>query len=254
MKHWFPIPVRWIALGLLGLQIPLSAQESNAGKPAAAAVKAWTVADWAEWKQQDTGPEAKIRVVPELADVKAPTDSTPLSPEAQKAGVLILEQGEPFTVVRYEGKTPLPLNEYEISWEAARLDGRDFFAALTFPVGEAKTCATLVTGGWGGWTVGVSSIGHQFANENETTSSMEFKTNQWYRFTLQVNQECLRCLIDGKEQFKVNIKGKPISMHPSEISKSVPLGFASYSTRGAIRNVKVRPLKPGELVAPVMPD
>ena len=226
---------------------PVSGAVGQAGKD-------WVVSDWTEWKQQDTGPEAKVRVVPEMPEVKAGAVAAPLSKDAKQAGVLVLERGEPFTVVRYEGKAPLPLDEYEISWEAARLEGNDFFAALTFPVGSREKCATLVTGGWGGWTVGVSSIGHQFANENETTSSMEFTTGQWYAFTLQVNTQCLRGLVDGKEQFKVGLKGKAIDMHPSEITKSMPLGFASYSTKGAVRNVRVRALKAGELVAPAEPQ
>ena len=224
------------------------------GKAAVKADKGWTVSDWGEWKQQDTGPEAKISVVAELPEVKEGAATQPVSGEAKKAGVLVLERGEPFTVVRYEGKAPLLVDEYEISWEAARLEGNDFFASLTFPVGSREKCATFVTGGWGGWTTGVSSIGHQFANENETTGSMEFASGRWYAFTLQVNTMCLRGLIDGKEQFKVGLKGKAIDMHPSEITKSMPLGFASYSTKGAIRNVKVRPLKVGELVAPVEPE
>lgn len=228
------------------------------GKEVREAPKGWTVSDWADWKKQDTGPEAKISVVPEIADAKGPGDGktppAPLTDEAKKAGVLVLERGEPFTVVKYEGKAPMLLDEYEISWEAMRVEGNDFFAALTFPVGSKEKCATFVTGGWGGWTVGVSSIGHQFANENETTGSMEFEPKRWYKFTLQVNTKCLRGLIDGKEQFKVSIKGKSIDMHPSEITKSAPLGFASYSTKGAIRNVTVRPLKEGELLPPTEPE
>ena len=226
----------------------------DTGKEPVKAAKGWTVEDWSEWKQQDTGPEAKVTVVADLPEVKGAAASAPLSEEAKKAGVLVLERGEPFTVVRYEGKAPLLVDEYEISWEAARLAGNDFFASLTFPVGSREKCATFVTGGWGGWTTGVSSIGHQFANENETTGSMEFALGQWYAFTLQVNTRCLRGLIDGKEQFKVGLKGKAIDMHPSEITKSMPLGFASYSTKGAIRNVRVRALKSGELVAPLEPE
>ncbi|MES2468074.1 MAG: hypothetical protein V4675_12280 [Verrucomicrobiota bacterium] len=229
--------------------------ESPKGGTAAGTVKAeekgWTVTDWSEWKQQDTGPEAKVSVVADLPETKPVEGRPPLSAEAQKAGVLVLERGEPFTVVRYEGKAPLLVDEYEISWDAMRVDGNDFFASLTFPVGSKEQCATFVTGGWGGWTTGISSIGHQFANENETSGSMEFATGRWYTFTLQVNIKCLRGLIDGKEQFKVGLKGKTIGMHPSEITKSMPLGFASYSTKGAIRNVRVRPLKAGELVPPV---
>lgn len=213
----------------------------------------WTVSDWSDWKQQDTGPEARVRVVPDLAEKKPGPVRSPLGGEAQKAGVLLLGPGEPFAIVRYQGAQPLLVDEYEITWEGMRIEGNDFFAALTFPVGSKEKCATFVTGGWGGWTTGVSSIQHQFANENETTGSMEFVNGRWYEFTLQVNTTCLRALIDGKEQFKVGLKDKAIDMHPSEIKKCMPLGFASYSTGGAVRNVRIRPLRPGELVAPAEP-
>ena len=215
--------------------------------------KGWVVADWAEWKQPDTGPGGKIKVLPDVPG-KPPADGSTMSPEAVKAGVLVLETGEPFTVVKYEGKAPILLDEYEINWEAMRMEGNDFFASLTFPVGSLERCATFVTGGWGGWTTGISSIAHQYANENETTGSMVFKPGQWYHFTLQVNKDCLRGLIDGKEQFKVGLKGKVVDMHPSEVKKSMPLGFSSYSTKGAVRNVWVRALKVGELVPPVQPE
>ena len=41
----------------------------------------------------------------------------------------------------------LPTTNYELSYEAMRLEGRDFFAAATFPVG--KSFITLVNVGWG---------------------------------------------------------------------------------------------------------
>jgi hypothetical protein len=247
MKHCFTGMLLW-TLSACGETPGGAAVEP---KPKA---QGWTVSDWTEWKQQDTGPEAKVKVVPEVAETKPVAGRPALSEEAKKAGVLLLGTGEPFAIVKYEGKDPLLVNQYEIKWEAMRVQGNDFFSSLTFPVGSAEKSATFVTGGWGGWTTGVSSIGHQFANENATTGSMTFETGRWYEFTLQVNTECLRALIDGKEQFNVNIKGQTIDMHPSEIRKSMPLGFASYSTQGAIRNVRVRPLKEGELVAPVLPE
>lgn len=235
--------------------LSVSAQKpAEAGKAVPAVKeegKAWVVADWSEWKLQETAPEGKLELVPEVKETVPVAGRPPLGEEAKKAGVLVLGPGELFSIVKYEGKQVLPVNDYEISWEGMRLEGNDFFAALTFPVGSAEQCATFVTGGWGGWVTGVSSIQDLFANENETTGSTEFKESRWYAFTLQVNKECLRALIDGKEIFKVALKGKSISMHPSEIQKSMPLGFATYSTKGAIRNVRIRPLKPGELVAPV---
>jgi len=222
--------------------------------PAAAAdSKAWTVSDWTEWKKIDTGAGEGVSIVKEIAEPKAPNPDTrpPLSGEAAKAGVLVLGKGEMMTLVRYEGKHPLLLTDYEISWQGMRVDGHDFFASLTFPFGSEKTCGTFVTGGWGGWTTGITALGHQYANENDTTGSTEFVTGRWYDFTLQVTKDCLRGVIDGKEQFKVAVQGRPVTMHSSEIQKCMPLGFASYDTKGAIRNVRIRPLKPGELVAPV---
>lgn len=211
---------------------------------------AWTVADWSEWQLQETAPEGVSAIVRDLGPEAAKAAKPALSPEAEQAGILVLGPGELLSVVKYTGKRPILLDNYEVQWEGMRLNGSDFFAALTFPVGSKDHCATFVAGGWGGWTIGVSCIDGLFANENETTTSMKFEQGRWYAFTLQVTKECLRALIDGEEQFKVPLKGKTIGMHPGDIRVSTPLGFASYATKGAVRNVRFRPLKPGELTPP----
>jgi hypothetical protein len=229
--------------------------------PAATAAKPtgpWIVSDWSEWKKQDTGPAAKVEIKTDLPetnpDKEAPAPA-PLPEAAAKAGVLVLGAGEPFSAVKYDGPIDrIPLEGYEIAWDAMRVDGNDFFSALTFPVGKPDKCVTLVTGGWGGWTVGVSTLNHAFANENETSSSFEFKSGRWYRFVLQVTPECLLCSINGKQQFKVGLKDKQLAMHPSEIQRCMPLGFASYQTTGAIRNLQIRPLKQGELKPDEFPE
>ena len=261
--EWQPICMK-PALFLPVLSLFLTPALTGCGEPPAGAPSAkqpagpWVVSDWSEWKKQDTGPAAKVEVRKEVAETAREADApaaAALPPEAAKAGVLVLGAGEPFSAVKYEGPIErLPLDGYEISWDGMRMEGSDFFCALTFPVGKPDRCVTLVTGGWGGWTVGISTLNHSFANENETTRSFEFKTGRWYRFTLQASPECLRCLIDGKEQFKVGIKDKPLAMHPSEVRLCMPLGFASYQTAGAIRNVQVRALKPGELVPDELPE
>ena len=45
----------------------------------------------------------------------------------------------------------------------------------------------------------------------------------------------------------MDVRDKQLSMHPSEIQTCVPLGFASYQTAGAIRNLQIRKLAEGEL-------
>jgi hypothetical protein len=228
-------------------------------KPATAAgtaeKKVLIVSDWADWKKQDTAGEEKVEVKPELAETSPPKDvkRPDIPAEAKKAGVLVLGAGEPFSAVRYEGKADiLPRDGYEISWDAMRVDGSDFFSALVFPVGpktkEGKDkCVSFVAGGWGGMVLGISAINHQYASENESTRSYEFVNGRWYRFTLQVTPEVIRCLIDGKEQFKVDVRDKQLSMHVSEIQTCEPLGFSSYQTTGAIRNLQIRKLKKDEV-------
>ena len=68
--------------------------------------------------------------------------------------------------------------------KAARIDGNDFFASLTFPVGDSF--CTWVTGGWGGDIVGLSSLDGWDASDNETRTYFDFEKGRWYAFRLQV--------------------------------------------------------------------
>ncbi len=47
--------------------------------------------------------------------------------------------------MRYEGE--FPKTDYEVTLEARRVDGFDFFCALTLPAGEERF--SVVLGGWG---------------------------------------------------------------------------------------------------------
>src|SRR5262245_33311306 len=58
---------------------------------------------------------------------------------------VILGNGRPFTGITWTGE--FPRTGYEIRLEARRVKGGDFFASLTFPVGDSH--CTWVTGGWG---------------------------------------------------------------------------------------------------------
>src|SRR6188472_1282036 len=70
-----------------------------------------------------------------------------------KDGVIILNTGTDMTGITYTGK--VPKTNYELLIEAQRLDGFDFFAGVTFPVGDSF--ASFIPGGWGGGVTGVSS-------------------------------------------------------------------------------------------------
>ncbi len=153
-------------------------------------------------------------------------------------GVITLDPGAPMTGVTRLG--PFPKTDYEIRFEATRIKGGDFFASLTFPVGESH--CTLVTGGWGGDIVGLSSIDGWDASDNETRTYFTFETARWYAFRLQVTNTHIKAWIDDKQIINAPIAGREISLRRGEMNLSAPLGFASYNTAGSIRKVEYRPL------------
>ncbi len=154
-------------------------------------------------------------------------------------GALILGYGMPMTGVTWTGS--FPKSGYEVRYEAARLQGNDFFASLTFPVGESF--ATLVTGGWGGDIVGISSIDGWDASENETRSYFTFENGRWYTLRLQVTTDRIKVWIDDKQVVNLEIGGRPMSLRHGEIKLSAPLGLASYATSGSLRKIEYRLLQ-----------
>jgi len=157
-------------------------------------------------------------------------------------GVLRLGEGKPMTGVAYTGKAEIPVKDYEVSFEARRIEGEDFFAALTFPVRDKDTAATWVIGGWSGKCVGISSIQYLAADENETTNWIAFETGKWYRFRLQVRENRLTGFIDDKQIFDADTEGKKISLRFGDIEFCRPLGFATYATVGEVKNLKIAKL------------
>jgi hypothetical protein len=158
-------------------------------------------------------------------------------------GSIMLSQSESMTGVTSTRKD-LPKVDYELTYEAMRTDGEDFFAAATFPVKDAYI--SFINGGWGGHVTGLSSLDGADASENETTSSITYKNKTWYRFRIRVTSDVIRCWVDDKPTVEVNIRERQISTR-LEVRANQPLGFATYETGGAIRKVEVRKLTPAEV-------
>lgn len=151
-------------------------------------------------------------------------------------GQIVLAPGRPMTGITWAGE--FPKTNYEIRFEAVRRKGNDFFASLTFPVGESH--CTWIAGGWGGDIAGLSSLEDMTAAENETRTYFNFENNRWYRFRLQVTPARITAWIDDERIIQVDIAGRYISLRPGEIELSAPLGFASYATEGGLRKVEYR--------------
>jgi Domain of Unknown Function (DUF1080) len=151
-------------------------------------------------------------------------------------GTIVLAPGAPMTGVNFTGN--FPKVNYEVRFEGARIDGNDFFASFTFPVGDSF--CTWVTGGWGGDIVGLSSIDGWDASDNETRTYFDFEKGRWYAFRLQVTAERITGWIDDKQIVNVEIAGRKVGLRHGEIQLSAPFGFASYGTTGALRKIDYR--------------
>ncbi|MBX7208480.1 MAG: DUF1080 domain-containing protein [Verrucomicrobiaceae bacterium] len=158
-------------------------------------------------------------------------------------GALVIKQGDSVSGAIYKKADKLPVTNYEITLEARRTQGVDFFCGLTFPVGSLKTCATLVVGGWGGSVTGISSIDGLDAAENSTGTYQRYKDNEWYKIKLRVTPKNLSAWLNEKQVIDADIEGKKISVRPGPIESYLPLSFTTYATTAEIRNVVLTPIE-----------
>ncbi|MCS7046569.1 MAG: DUF1080 domain-containing protein [Gemmataceae bacterium] len=158
-------------------------------------------------------------------------------------GAIVMGIGERMTGVTYQGKD-FPKMNYEVVFEGKKIEGNDFFCTTTFPVGDSF--CSLVVGGWGGQVVGLSSLNFMDASENETTTSKEFKTNQWYQVRIRVTQNRIQAWIDKERLVDVDTTDKKISIR-FECDNCKPFGFCTWGTKGAVRDIRVRSLTAAEI-------
>ena len=147
-------------------------------------------------------------------------------------GVLTMRSGQPLTGINWKGKE-FPKENFEMRWSARRMDGSDFFAGVTFPVGDQY--ATFICGGWGGGLVGLSSINGNDASENQSASFMSFKNKQWYAFRVRVDATHVTAWIDDEEVFKVEREGTKFSLR-AEVLKSRPLGYCAFQSKIEVKD------------------
>ena len=150
-------------------------------------------------------------------------------------GEIILGMGDGCTGITW--KDSFPKVNYEISLEAKRIMGIDFFCGVTFPVKD-DFCSFIV-GGWAGAVVGLSNIDGLDASENETTTIMGFNKNEWYKIKVRVTSEKIETWIDNGKIVDIPYEGRQIDIRP-EIELSRPFGIATWKTTGAIRNIYLR--------------
>jgi Domain of Unknown Function (DUF1080) len=156
---------------------------------------------------------------------------------AVKDARIVIAMGSPMSGITWTGE--FPKIDYEISLEAMRVDGSDFFCGLTCPVGDSP--CSFIVGGWGGGVVGLSSIDGSDASENETTKYQEFEKGRWYAVRVRVSKDKIEAWLDKKQMVDLPTKDRRISIRP-EFELSRPLGISTYATTAALREIKVRRL------------
>jgi hypothetical protein len=150
--------------------------------------------------------------------------------------------GESITGAVYKKKDLLPVMNYEITLEAQRLQGLDFFCGLTFPVGDLKTCVTLVLGGWGGSVTGISSIDGMDASENSTGHYRRYDDKKWYRVKVRVTAKNISVWSNDEKIVDLDTEGKKLGVRPGPIEDYQPFSLTTFQTTAAVRNVKVKTL------------
>jgi len=165
------------------------------------------------------------------------TNFGPQGPVMVRDSSIILAFGDGPTGITWTRE--FPVIDYEIHLEAMRIDGNDFFSAVTFPVRDEH--CTFINGGWGGALVGISRIDGADASENFTRTGFPFENGRWYTFRIRVDNESITCFINNEEVINVDSKDHTFSVR-SEVGLSRPLGIATWVTTGAIRNIRFREL------------
>jgi hypothetical protein len=151
---------------------------------------------------------------------------------------IVVGSGATLSGINWKGPD-LPTMDYEVNFDANRLEGSDFFVGLTFPVD--KTHASLILGGWGGSLVGISSINGFDAANNETAAVKDFKNKQWYHVRLRITKNHLEAWVDEEKIVDTDTTDKEVSTR-ADIDASKPFGIATYQTKAAYKNIFVRKL------------
>ncbi len=165
--------------------------------------------------------------------------------EVTPEGTLLIKRGDGHLngLKRTDGDA-LPKVGYEVTLEARRIEGTDFFCCITFPFHDSH--ASFVLGGWGGSVCGISCIDYMDAMENMTMTVREFDDERWYKVRLIVSDHRLQAFIDGERMVNANVKDRKVGMRFGEIEDSVPFGLSTFQTTGEFRNIRLRPLAEAE--------
>jgi 3-keto-disaccharide hydrolase len=153
-------------------------------------------------------------------------------------GQIVIEAGRSLSGITWTGPD-FPKTNYELALQAMRVEGRDFFAGVTFPVADSS--CSVILGGWGGTVIGLSSVNSEDASQNSTSQSMDFENGRWYNARIKVTTEKIEVWLDDRQIISQDLKGNRITIR-MEMEPSLPLGIATWKTKAALREIRLRRL------------
>lgn len=162
------------------------------------------------------------------------TDYGTQGPVLVSDGKIVLNYGDGCTGITWE--KDFPKVNYEVTLEARKTSGNDFFCGITFPVND-EFCS-LIVGGWGGPVVGLSCIDGMDAAHNSTQILKKFDKNVWYKIKLNVTSEKIIAWIDGEKLVDFSYRGHHLSVRAG-VELSRPFGFFTWQTTGELRNIRM---------------
>lgn len=205
----------FVAFSICFCAIMASAQDSKAP---AAGESLFNGKSLEGWKVTDFGGEGEVRV---------------------EDGQIIMRMGQPLTGITWADGKKIPTDNFEITLQAMKRKGDDFFCGLTFPVRDSH--ASFVVGGWAGTVVGLSSINGLDASENETTQYEKLDPNKWHAIRVRVADGKVECWLNEKQMVDVELEGKRIGTR-IEVDPNKPLGVCCYNTEAGLKDIRLRRL------------
>jgi hypothetical protein len=190
----------------------------QAAKPEVAGESLFDGKSLGAWKSVDFGGQGEVKV---------------------ENGSIRVAEGATLSGIQWTGQAT-PRTDYELTLEAMKVDGTDFFCGIVFPVGK-KSCS-FVAGGWGGGVTGLSSVDSMNASENETATDQDYKKQKWYAIRLRVTTEKIEVWIDAKQVDNLELANRQLSVHPA-VEAAEPLGLTNYQTTSLFRNIRLKKLK-----------
>jgi len=152
-------------------------------------------------------------------------------------GQIILEPGDPWTGIIWTGE--FPAVDYEVELDVMRAEGQSTFCCMVFPMGGPR--ATLDIGGWGGNVVGLAGLDGKHANDNITTTRIDFQNGQWYRMRLRVTQARVELWIDQEKVIDLATAGHRLATL-TVLRAAKRFGIFSSRTRAALGAIRLRRL------------